>query len=725
MNRVEKLLLGAFTVLFLASTTLLLRRFYLENTELVPQRGGTYIEGSVGTIRMLNPWFTVTNDVNRDITSLVFSGLQRYNPFTGKIEDDMAQLTLSGGNRIYTLKLREGIFWHDSTLEQPRPVTADDVVFTYQTVKAQGFPSPILQKNFRGVEIEKIDDRTVQFRLERPYTFFRSNLTLGIVPAHRLTGIPPDRLTEALDFNLSPIGSGPYKWRSVAGTELATEVTLEHSPGYYGATSYIDRIVFRAFPDYPSLLSDLRNLDGVRHVPRNKLGHAIIPQRYNTFYYSLPQYVALFFNLDRPILKDQKLRLGLQLAVDKRAIVDAVNERVIVDTPLLEFAQGTWQYQFQPSAAQGALFDSAWHLPEKLRLQHLLEVRDSNATGALLLPQPIVLLETGASLTFTGSSLDLPVPLAVNGIPVQPLEGTSSGTWIVTLPTDGNSGSILIGENFLKLTGTGGVAIDTFVLTRVAERAPLTRLREEQNMVERYREEEGEAINIADLRMEEGVLRLKKEGEPQSVRQGKDGEALHLRLLTSILPPTYRVVAELVREQWRVVGVESTVEIPDDRKAFEDRVIHRDYDVLLFGQPLLDNLDSYPYWHSSQIQMTRGEEEENTWKLDANNLSQYASFKADTLLEQIRETHDGKTREKALEALRELFREDIPAIVLYSPTYVFAVSEKIFGVDLGKPSLHSDRFLSMHRWFIKQSRDLKAGKSWWNFPSWLLTLWRG
>ena len=106
----EKTLLLIFSLLLLVSLLVLLRRFYMENTEEVPMRGGTYIEGSVGTIRMLNQWFTVTNDVNQDITSLVFSGLQRYNPFTAQIENDMAELTISGNNRIYTLMLREHLF---------------------------------------------------------------------------------------------------------------------------------------------------------------------------------------------------------------------------------------------------------------------------------------------------------------------------------------------------------------------------------------------------------------------------------------------------------------------------------------------------------------------------------------------------------------------------------------------------------------------------------------
>jgi len=739
MRRWEKILLLIFSLLLLISLTVLLRRFYLENTERVPVRGGTYIEGSVGTMRMLNPWFTVTNDVNRDITSLVFSGLQRYNPFSGQIEDDMAELSISGNNHIYALTLRDNLFWHDSTEEFPRPVTADDVVFTYTMIQQQGFPNPILQKNFRGIDIEKIDDRTVQFRLEKPYYFFRSNLTLGILPSRHFEGIPADRLIEVLDFNLSPIGSGPYTFKSIVETELATEVTLEHSPQFYGAKPYIERIVFRAFPDYSSLLSDLRNLDGVRHVPRNPQGRAIIPNRYQPFFYTLPQYVALFFNLHQEILQDEKLRLGLQLATNKQAIVDAINEETIIDTPLLEIAKEDWQYQFQPDAAQGALYDIDWHLPEKIRLQHLLENREVNTTGALMLPQPVVLLETGAALVLTGSSLDLNEPLFVNGIQVTVTEIHSTGStnsrqagsglagsWTIALPTDGSSGSILIGENSIRLTETGGVIVDSYILTRVTDRKTLQRLREEQLLIEEYLKREEDGIGIANLRLEKGALRQRKGEEPHGIRRNDAGEPLRLRLLTSARPPTYPDVAEEVAAQWRRIGVEVEVDVPEDRQAFENRVINRDYDVLLFGQPLLDNLDSYPYWHSSQIQTFKeapGENGRQGVRLDANNLSQYTTFLADALLEQIRETHNPERRRDALKLLRDVYKEDVPAVVLYSPTYVFAVSEDILGVDLGKPSLHSDRFLGLHRWFIKQGRTFKTGSSWLSFFPWLSTLW--
>ena len=169
---------------------MLQRAFYRSNTVEVPVPGGTYIEGSVGEVQPLNPWFTTTNDVNRDIESLVFAGLLRYDPKTATIVEDLATLTVSKDNRVYTVKLRDGLLWHDSTKDKVHPVTADDVLFTFKTIQEPDFPNPILHQNFRGVTVEKIDDWTVRFTLEKPYTFFTSNLTLGLLPKSAFEGVP-------------------------------------------------------------------------------------------------------------------------------------------------------------------------------------------------------------------------------------------------------------------------------------------------------------------------------------------------------------------------------------------------------------------------------------------------------------------------------------------------------------------------------------------------------
>jgi len=383
MTRWERWILSLLVLLLLASGAGLLRLFYLRHSILLPAEGGTYIEGTVGDLLPLNPWFIVRNDVNRDIVSLVFAGLQRYNPLTRAIEDDLATMEVSRDAKVYTVRLKDDLSWHDSSEEHPHPVTADDVLFTFKAIQEPQFPNALLRQNFRGIRVDKVDDRTVRFTLEQPYSFFPSNLTLGLLPKASFEGIPAGALDQAVDFGFSPVGAGPYRVKSVVRTDVSTEVTLERFPRTLSPVYRLDGIVFRIFSDYSSLLLDVSHLDGVRLVPRNDDGQPIIAKRFATLRYTLPQYVALFFNLDRPALQDGKLRVGLQQGTDKQAIADVVHESVIVDTPLLEIDTSDWHYKFDPDAAQGALLASRWNLPERLRLQRVLEQEDANAAGLI------------------------------------------------------------------------------------------------------------------------------------------------------------------------------------------------------------------------------------------------------------------------------------------------------------------------------------------------------
>ncbi len=724
MSRVERIILGSFLLLALLSGGVLLRAFYHENTVLIPTTGGTYIEGSVGELHPLNPWFTVTNDVNRDIVSLVFSGLLKYNPETKRIEDDLATLETSRDGTLYTVTLKDGLLWHDSTESQPHPVTADDALFTYQTIQNPQFGNELLRQNFRGVQIEKINDRMVRFRLDEPYTFFTSNLTIGLLPRRSFEGVPVPALSQAIDFGLNPIGAGPYRFKGIAQTDLSTEVTLERfvqrpiDPIYR-----LDLLVLRIFPDYPTLLSDIRSLDGVRLVPKNEQGQPIIPKRFRARSYNLPQYVALFLNLDRTFLQDQNLRLALQLGTNKQAIADAIHERTIVDTPLLEIDVADWRYHFDPEAAQGALFASNWHLPEKIRLQRLLEQAEANAVGPLDV-DPVVLLDTGAVLALTGSLRGVPTPAKVNGLPIQ-THPTASGAWIVGLPTKG-TGAIHIGENLLRVTDDKGATIDSAYLWRSTKIDEYKKAEEEQRLVRLFvASREGEIapdqrITVQDFFLEKGMLRRRLSSDPLSIRNNDNGELLSLVLLTSPSPPEYAEIGKLLIEQWRSLGVHLTLEIPETRQEFQERMLRRNYDVLLFGQSLLDNLDSHPYWHTSGVQRLTGRRED--LRLDAYNLSQYSSFPSDTLLETVRRTNNEKERREALNQLREALKRDVPAIFLYSPLYAFAHKSDILGVELGALSLHSDRFLTLHRWYVKQERVFKPEKGWLSFLGWLPSL---
>lgn len=732
MSRKERIALGVLSVILVLSGLLMLRLFYTQNTVLVPKSGGTYIEGAVGDVSGWSPWFNTGNGIDRDISSLIFSGLMKYDPETQSIVDDLATVEISADRRTYTATLRPGLEWHDSTKENPHFVTADDVLFTFQATQEPGFGNPILAQNFRGVTIEKIDDRTVRFRLSKPYAFFTSNLTLGIVPRRSFEGVPIERLENDLDFRFQPVGAGPYRFVSTIQTDLSTEVTLRRFPRPDMPEYHIERVVFRIFPDYTTLLSDILNLDGIRQVPRNDDGDPILPSRFTPIPYSLPQYVGLFFNLDREIVRDPNVRLGLQLATNKQEIADALHETNIVDTGLLEIDLADWRYKFDAGAAQGAFFDSNWNVPEKVRLQRLLEQREANQVGPLSNVPRIAHLQTGAVLTITGSTAGLTFPVFVNDVRAETgvllrngTVRTLSGSWIVKVPTgDGQSGSLRIGLNVLRMNDGEGDIIDSAFVERFSDARSFAKASEEYRLVEQFlrskslQSTDPDYIDISGLYMEDGFLRRRRESDPVHTRINERGAPLRLTLLTSSRPETYRTIAEIVQKQWESVGAEVVLDIPETRKEFEDKLVRRQYDVVIFGQSLFDNLDSYPYWHSSQIQEQT--DDQTKLKLDAFNLSQYASFEADQLLTRIRETGNADARESALKELSALLKKDIPAVTLYSPLSVYAFGQDVQGMEFSHLALHADRFASLSDWYIDTERRFETNRSWLSLPGWIL-----
>lgn len=498
------------------------------------------------------------------------------------------------------------------------------------------------------------------------------------------------------------------------------------------ATYKIDRLVFRIFGDYNSLLTDIINMNGVRQVPRNQEGQPILPRRFTPVPYTLPQYVGVFFNMDNPIPKDFNVRLGLQLAVNKQEIIDTIHETKVIDTPLLEIDLGDWRYKFDATAAQGAFFDSSWNMPEKVRLQRLLEQRETNRIGPLSSTPLVALLSTGASLTLTGATSNMAFPVSINGIRVQtgtdlPLSmQTLTGAWSVKMPAgNGMSGSLKLGMNILKMTNAKDDIVDSAYIERMTDPEQYRKATLEQQLVTQFirskqlNESDPSRITVQDMYLDGKYLRKKTADDKPHTRINDQGNPLKIRLLTSSNPEVYGKIASLLKTQWEAVGADVTLDIPASKKEFEDKLTKREYDVVLFGQSLFDNLDSYPYWHSSQIQE---QTDPSKRRIDAFNLSQYASFEADTLLARIRETSVPDSRRKALAELNELWKKDIPAVILYEPISIYAHDSAIEGIAIDKLSLHADRFSHLDEWFASTKRQMVEGTTWFGFFPWLLKL---
>jgi peptide/nickel transport system substrate-binding protein len=319
-----------------------------------------YTEGLVARngIQNINPLFVAYNEADREVSALVFSGLMRYDPDKQAVVEDMATLTVNEDKTEYTFELREGLQWHDD-----KPVTADDVFFTFNDIVMHAsFPNEILKTNFAGVEIEQLDDRTTVFRLEKPNVFFISNLVTGILPKHILEGVDPFEILQH-EFNKKPIGSGPYMVTEPVEEfqDGRTQITLNRNPHYYGEPSEVEFMRFVVYPTMEELLEGINAVNGVVKVTGKYILDFENNERFELIPYELPQYSAVFFNMDSLVFKDEdKVRLALQKAIDKDALFEEAVDKVRVDTPLMELSQDDWEYQSDLEEAEGALKDSGF-----------------------------------------------------------------------------------------------------------------------------------------------------------------------------------------------------------------------------------------------------------------------------------------------------------------------------------------------------------------------------
>lgn len=338
-------------------------RFYIANSVIAPRKGGEYTEGLIGAPRFINPLLAHTNDVDLDLVHLIFSGLLTYDTSLNLVNDLAQDYAISQDQKTYTFILRENALWHDG-----RALTADDVVFTYESIQDSDFKSP-LRLSLRGVKVEKKNNREIVFTLNQPYPQFLQVLTTGILPQHIWSKIPAvnANLTE---FNLRPIGSGPWKFKSRSrdsNGNIKSYILVPHQ-NYYGHKPYIKKLTFKFYPDFDVAIDALNNrvVEGISYISRDKKNKIKNPSaQFYSFY--LPQYTALFFNQkNNELLKDRTLRLALVISIDKTKIfTDAVKlQGEIIHGPLLPGAAGydpnVFPEKFNPARAEEILEKNGW-----------------------------------------------------------------------------------------------------------------------------------------------------------------------------------------------------------------------------------------------------------------------------------------------------------------------------------------------------------------------------
>ena len=299
-----------------------------------PLQGGSFTEGVIGSPRFINPVLAISN-TDRDLTSLVFSGLTK-KIYSGDIENDLAESYLvSDSGLTYTFTIKEGATFHNK-----QPITADDVIFTITKIQDGQLKSPY-QANWSSVAVTKIDNKTIQFRLAEAYSTFLESTTVGIIPSSLWGQIDIDDFTFS-DANIDAVGSGAYRISNIDRKKngLIDSVTLRAFSKYVGGEPYISKVKFVFFKNEEDLIRAYRkgSVDQINAIDPEQ-ARLLENNGKDITASTLSRIFGLFFNSNKlEIFRNKNVIKAINLAINKQEVVDGVLHGYgkTVDSPIPE-----------------------------------------------------------------------------------------------------------------------------------------------------------------------------------------------------------------------------------------------------------------------------------------------------------------------------------------------------------------------------------------------------
>jgi peptide/nickel transport system substrate-binding protein len=154
--------------------------------------------------------------------------------------------------------------------------------------------------------------------------------------------------------------------------------------------------------------------------------------------------------------------------------------------------------------------------------------------------------------------------------------------------------------------------------------------------------------------------------------------------------------AEIIKENWQSYGAIVNLNILSIKTIQEEILKNSDYEFILFGNIIKESQDLFAFWHSSRR------------FYPDQNLSLYQNKDADKLLEGYRRNFNTDERTEMLNEISNAIRNDVPAIFVCSPKYVYVTIPRLRGIsDATVINTSDDRFVNIEDWHLKTKQTLK------------------
>ncbi|WP_020180691.1 ABC transporter substrate-binding protein [Methylopila sp. M107] len=328
----------------------------------------TLVVGQLAEPKSLDP-ATVTGANDFRILSNMFEGLVRFRKGSLAIEGALAERwEILDGGRTYLFRLRDGVRFHDGT-----PFDADAVKFNLERMidpkhpAAGTGPFPLAFFFAAIATVEAVDPRTVRVRLKAPYAPLLANLAYP--PGYMVSPAAVTKLGK--EFGRAPVGTGPFRFER---WESERQVRLVANDGFREGAPRLKALVFRPIADANARASEMLagGLDVMVELAPDSVAAFRDERRFRLHEAGGPHLWFLILNTRDGPMKDVRVRRAVNLAIDKRALVEHV-------------LQGTATVPAGPiSDAFGPASDPDVrpypHDPEKARAL----IREAGAEGAAL-----------------------------------------------------------------------------------------------------------------------------------------------------------------------------------------------------------------------------------------------------------------------------------------------------------------------------------------------------
>lgn len=359
----------------------------------------TFIFCSEGSPSAFNPQI-VADAPSNVVANALYNRLVEFEPgVTGIVPRLVESWTISKDNLEYTFKLRKDVKFHKTSYFTPtRNLNADDVLFSFNRQRLKDHPYHAVSggsyEYFKSMgmdqtirDIQKIDNDTVKFVLNKPEASFLSNLAMefsSILSAEYGDKLLKEKIPQQMD--VEPVGTGPFVFQKY---EKDSMIRFTANPDYFLGASALDKLVFVITPDASVRTQKVKTGECHMIAEPSPTDYEQFVNDKNLKVTSKPgmNIGFLAFNVTKKPFDQLLVRKAINYALNRQAYIDAIfmGFGVVAKSPLPPTVWGYDEhlsdYEYNPKRAKDVLREAGYPEGFTTELWALPVARPYNPNG--------------------------------------------------------------------------------------------------------------------------------------------------------------------------------------------------------------------------------------------------------------------------------------------------------------------------------------------------------